>query len=148
MKSINGCFPYGKEKPNRKLVQSNSSQTILHNSLKICFYCGLFAFLKLLKFLLEVGKSGRVENNVFLHHCSNLEKMKVEVRFKTLLLREKNWSLPSDSRRMANKAREIQKDSPCKVSSFVVSRRIYGPCLVLTFSFLSCNFFLLFPSFQ
>lgn len=56
MKNINGRFPYGKEKLNRKLVQSNSSQTILHNSLKICFYCGLFAFLKFIKVFIGGGQ--------------------------------------------------------------------------------------------
>lgn len=127
------------------VIQDKLFCTIAWNFIFIVDY---LCFFGLLGFWLEVGKSRRVENNISLHHRSNLEKMKAEVGFETSPLREINWSLPSDSRRMDNKARESQKDSPCKVLSFVVSRRIYGPCLVLTFSFLSCNFFLLSPSFH
>lgn len=83
---------------------------------------------------MEVDRSLGVEHSIFLHCCINLEKKKVEVRFRTSPLREINWPLPSDSRRMASKVRESHKDSPCK-DSFVVSKTIYGPCLVLTFFF-------------
>lgn len=57
---------------------------------------------------MKVDKSLGVENNVFLHHYSSQEKMKIVVSFQTSPLREINWSLPSDSQRMVNKARESQ----------------------------------------
>lgn len=92
-------------------------------------------FYSLLRFWVKVNESLGVENNIFLYHCSNQEKMKVEVQFKTSPLGEINWPLPSDSRRMDNKARESQKVSPCKDSSFSGFRRIYGSVCCQCFLF-------------
>lgn len=58
---------------------------------------------------MEVEESLGVEKNIFLEHCIDLESVKLEVRFKTSPVREMNWPLPSDSRRMDNKGREPER---------------------------------------